>query len=189
VNEHTAPGAGGRGWPREGLRGRHTGPGADGEALGAARGWLPGAVDGPRSQALTRRCLGGRATLRGGVGGWGSGCGHRTEPQPRLCTLCPSPSQRHALASDCLQLKWSKHVTPCAPGSLSAVQQQQAVRGQGTVCAALTCAVRASTRVMATQLTLDDRGGVLQAAHTVCQRTGHGAPKAAPPRDFDISKV
>ena len=50
-----------------GLRGRHTGPGADGEALGAARGWLPGAVDGPRSQALVRRCLGGRPTLREGV--------------------------------------------------------------------------------------------------------------------------
>ena len=112
---YCAPGAGGRGWPREGLRGRHTGPGADGEALGAARGWLPGAVDGPRSQALTRRCLGGRATLRGGVGGWGSGCGHRTEPQPRLYTLCPSPSQRHALPSDCLHLKRSKHITPCAP--------------------------------------------------------------------------
>ena len=126
---YCAPGAGGRGWPREGRRGRH----------------------------------------------------HRTEPQPRLYTLCPSPSQRHALASDYLQLKWSKHITPCAPGPLSAAQQQQAVRGQGTVCAALTCAVRASTRVMATQLTLDYRGGELQAAHTVPQRTGHGAPKAAPP--------
>ena len=160
---YCAPGAGGRGWPREGLRGRHTGPGADGEALGAARGWLPGAVDGPRSQALTRRCLGGRATLRGGMGLW-----------------VRSPNRASALASDCLQLKWSKHITPCAPGPLSAAQQQQAVRGQGTVCAALTCAVRASTRVMATQLTLDYRGGVLQAAHTVPQRRGHGAPKAAP---------
>ena len=175
---YCAPGAGGRGWPREGLRGRHTGPGADGEALGAARGWLPGAVDGPRSQALTRRCLGGRATLRGG--GWGSGCGHRTEPEPRLYTLCP----RQASDTPWLQTAFSSsgrstsHRAP--PGPLSAAQQQQAVRGQGTVCAALTCAVRASTRVMATQLTLDYRGGVLQAAHTVPQRRGHGAPKAAP---------
>ena len=113
-------------------------------------------------------------------GGWGSGCGHRTEPEPRLYTLCP----RQASDTPWLQTAFTSsgrstsHRAP--PGPLSAAQQQQAVRGQGTVCAALTCAVRASTRAMATQLTLDDRGGELQAAHTVPQRRGHGAPKAAP---------
>ena len=177
---YCAPGAGGRGWPREGLRGRHTGPGADGEALGAARGWRPGAVDGPRSQALVRRCLGGRATLRGGVEAGALGAG----TEQSLSHVCAHCAPRQASDTPWLQTAFSSsgrstsHRAP--PGPLSAAQQQQAVRGQGTVCAALTCAVRASTRVMATQLTLDYRGGVLQAAHTVPQRTWHGAPKAAP---------
>ena len=112
-------------------------------------------------------------------GGWGSGCGHRTEPQPRLYTLCP----RQASDTPWLQTAFSssgRSTSHRAPQA-SAAQQQQAVRGQGTVCAALTCAVRASTRVMATQLTLDYRGGVLQAAHTVPQRRGARRTQSGPP--------
>ena len=116
VIEHTvrlAPeAAGGRG---RGCAGATPAPGR------TARRW------GRRGAGCRERSTGrARRRSRGGVlaaaqlceGGWGAGapgCGHRTEPQPRLYTLCPSPSQRHALASDCLQLKWSKHITPCAP--------------------------------------------------------------------------
>ena len=117
------------------------------------------------------------------AGGRGRGCAGATTEQSlsHVCTHC---APRQASDPPCLQTAFTSsgrstsHRAP--PGPLSAAQQQQAVRGQGTACAALTCAVRASTRVMATQLTLDYRGGVLQAAHTVPQRRGHGAPKAAP---------
>ena len=110
---YCAPGAGGRGWPRDGAAraphrprgGRRGAGGGAGLAAGSGR---RAALAAAHEEVSWRP----RNSARGG---WGSGCGHRTEPQPRLCTLCPSPSQRHALASDCLQLKWSKHITPCAP--------------------------------------------------------------------------
>ena len=181
VIEHTvrlAPeAAGGRG---RGCAGATPAPGR------TARRW------GRRGAGCRERSTGrARRRSRGGVlaaaqlceGGWGVGAlGAGTEQSlSHVCTHC---APRQASDTPCLQTAFTSsgrstsHRAP--PGPLSAAQQQQAVRGQGTVCAALTCAVRASTRVMATQLTLDYRGGVLQAAHTVPQRRGHGAPKAAP---------
>jgi hypothetical protein len=69
-----ATGAGGRGWPCVGAT---PAPGG-GRCAGGGAGLGAGSADVPRSQVLVRRCLGGRATLRG------SGCGHQTEPEPRL---------------------------------------------------------------------------------------------------------
>ena len=132
-----------------------------------------------------------RRRSRGGVlaaaqlceGGWGVGAlGAATEQSlSHVCTHC---APRQASDTPWLKTAFSSSggsTSHRAPRPLSAAQQQQAVRGQGTVCAALTCAARASTRVMATQLTLAHQGGELQAALIVPQRTGHGASKAAPP--------
>ena len=95
------------------------------------------------------------------------------------CTHCASrQARRHDLASDCLQLKWSKQITPCAPGPISAAQQQRekgdSVRG---VDMCRSCIDEGDGNTADTGIY---RGGELQAARTVPQRTGHGAPKAAP---------
>ena len=163
-----------------------------------------GAARAPHRPRGGRRGAGGGAGLAAGSGGRAALAGAREEVSWRppnsarrgvgalgaateqsLSHVCTHCAPRQASDTPCLQTAFTSsgrstsHRAP--PGPLSAAQQQQAVRGQGTVCAALTCAVRASTRVMATQLTLAHQGGELQAALIVPQRTGHGASKAAPP--------
>ena len=131
---YCVPGAGGRGWPREGLRGRHTGPGADGEALGAARGWLPGA---PTCRARRRSRGGVLAAAQLCEGGWGVGAlGAVTEQSlSHVCTHCADkPATRLGFRLPSAQVVEAHHtVRPRpplrSPAAASCARAGDSVRG------------------------------------------------------------